>query len=76
MLGKVVLLIGIFLILKYSLCKSKVCGTSSLAGFTKNLQEIQVDKMVKILDCPGVIFDEGSNIRLRNILKVLYIINN
>lgn len=26
--------------------------------------------MVKILDCPGVIFDEGADIRLRNILKI------
>jgi len=25
------------------------------------------------LDCPGVIFDEGADIRLRNILKVYYL---
>ena len=25
------------------------------------------------MDCPGVIFDDGADIRLRNILKVYYL---
>ena len=34
---------------------------SPLPGFTKAMQEIQLDKKVKLLDCPGIIFDtEGS----------------
>jgi len=41
-----------------SLKRGKACGVSSVPGFTKNLQEIQLDSKVKILDCPGVIFDD------------------
>lgn len=56
--------------------KSKAVGVSSVPGFTKNLQEISLDKKVKLIDCPGVIFSnegEKSSV-LRNIIKV-YLFN-
>eukprot|EP00825_Cyclidium_porcatum_P051564 TRINITY_DN9532_c0_g1_i3.p2 TRINITY_DN9532_c0_g1~~TRINITY_DN9532_c0_g1_i3.p2 ORF type:complete len:145 (-),score=28.10 TRINITY_DN9532_c0_g1_i3:194-628(-) len=43
-----------------SLKRSKACGVSSQPGFTKHLQEIQIDNQVKVLDCPGVIFDDDN----------------
>ncbi len=48
----------ILIFLKISLKRSKSCGVSSTPGFTKNIQEIQIDSKVKVLDCPGVIFDD------------------
>lgn len=52
--------------------KSKAAGVSSMPGFTKNLQEIHIDKKVTLLDCPGIIFsDDGEkSLVLRNIIKV------
>ncbi|KAL4442313.1 hypothetical protein ABPG74_005654 [Tetrahymena malaccensis] len=55
-----------------SLKRSKACGVSSTAGFTKTLQEVSIDSKVKIIDCPGVIFDDESSKNstlLRNIVK-------
>ena len=56
----------------YSLKKSKAAGVSSTPGFTKNMQEIQIDKKVTLLDCPGIIFSEEGekSLVLRNIIKV------
>jgi len=55
-----------------SLKKSRAVGVSSTPGFTKNLQEIYLDRKVKLLDCPGVIFskDDEKLLVLRNIIKV------
>lgn len=57
----------------YSLKKSKAVGVSSTPGFTKNMQEIQIDKKVTLLDCPGIIFSEEGekSLVLRNIIKVI-----
>ena len=41
-----------------SLKRSKTCDVSSLPGCTKSLQEVKLDKQVKLLDCPGVIFEK------------------
>ena len=41
-----------------SLKRSRAAGVSSIAGHTKTLQEITIDKNIKLLDCPGIIFDE------------------
>ena len=44
------------------------------AGFTKEMQTVQVERGVRVLDSPGVVFDdddqEASNILLRNVVKV------
>ncbi|GMH56471.1 hypothetical protein TrST_g9027 [Triparma strigata] len=47
--------------------KSKPCGTSPIAGFTKACQEVVLDKKLTLIDSPGVILDSVSNsVLLRN----------
>lgn len=56
-----------------SLKRSKVVGVSSTPGFTRNLQEIELESLVKIIDCPGIVFEVGDNSPenvLRNIVKI------
>ncbi|ORX97084.1 P-loop containing nucleoside triphosphate hydrolase protein [Basidiobolus meristosporus CBS 931.73] len=59
-----------------SLRRSKVCGVGSTPGFTKVAQEIHLDKNIKLLDCPGIVFSKGDNgeslseVLLRNCIKV------
>lgn len=59
-----------------SLKRSRVAGVSSVAGFTKALQEVQLDKHVKLIDCPGIIFGTtqsaggSAGILLRNCVSV------
>ncbi|KAI7898643.1 P-loop containing nucleoside triphosphate hydrolase protein [Cokeromyces recurvatus] len=60
-----------------SLKRSKVCGVGSTPGFTKVAQQITLDKNIKLLDCPGIVFaqqgQDGHNaaeITLRNCVKV------
>eukprot|EP01119_Soliformovum_irregulare_P008386 TRINITY_DN21506_c0_g1_i1.p2 TRINITY_DN21506_c0_g1~~TRINITY_DN21506_c0_g1_i1.p2 ORF type:complete len:577 (+),score=218.12 TRINITY_DN21506_c0_g1_i1:1909-3639(+) len=55
-----------------SLKRSKAVGVGGTPGFTKNVQEVTLDKQVKLLDCPGIVF--GSNptadVVLRNAVKL------
>ncbi len=51
--------------------------SNSLPGclYVGALQEIQLDSKVKLLDCPGVIFDDethssSSSLLLRNVVRV------
>lgn len=64
-----------------SLKRSKVCAVAAQAGHTKEIQTVQLERGVKIIDSPGVIFDEddheGSSsqrqkgsVLLRNVVKV------
>ncbi|KAJ2800218.1 nuclear GTP-binding protein nug1, partial [Coemansia guatemalensis] len=65
-----------------SLKRSRVCGVGSTPGFTKFVQEIQLDSKLKLLDCPGIVFNspaKGANkvdkvaaaeMMLRNCIKV------
>jgi len=58
-----------------SLNRSKAVGVGSTPGFTKVMQEVQLDKKVKLLDCPGIVFASGSeqdigDIMLRNCVRV------
>ncbi|OUM65233.1 hypothetical protein PIROE2DRAFT_41869, partial [Piromyces sp. E2] len=60
-----------------SLKRSKVCNVGSTPGVTKNAQQIHLDKNIKLLDCPGIVFTQakkdGSNaaeVLLRNCVKV------
>ncbi|CAK63270.1 unnamed protein product (macronuclear) [Paramecium tetraurelia] len=55
-----------------SLKRSKACAVSSTPGFTKGLQEVVIDSQVKIIDCPGVVFDSENkeSTLLRNIIKI------
>ncbi|CAM9533048.1 unnamed protein product, partial [Scytosiphon promiscuus] len=40
--------------------RSKAVGVSATPGFTKSMQEIHLDKTVKLLDCPGIVFDDSD----------------
>ncbi|CAG8616116.1 9708_t:CDS:2 [Funneliformis caledonium] len=59
-----------------SLKRSKVCGVGASPGLTKSAQEIHLDKNIKLLDCPGIVFtrnqwgDGHAEILLRNCIKV------
>lgn len=56
-----------------SLKRSRVCGVGSTPGFTKSCQEIVLDKHVKLIDSPGIVFadnrSEGDMV-LRNCVKL------
>jgi nuclear GTP-binding protein len=41
-----------------SLKNSNVVGTSAVAGFTKSMAEIVLDKSIRLLDSPGIVFDD------------------
>jgi nuclear GTP-binding protein len=62
-----------------SLKRAKVCNVGSTPGLTRVLQEINLDKNIKLLDCPGIVFSPESNsgdwkekasVTLRNCLRV------
>jgi nuclear GTP-binding protein len=57
-----------------SLKRSKVCGVGSTPGLTKAAQTITLDKNIKLLDCPGIVFsqtdDSSVEAVLRNCVKV------
>ncbi|KAJ2798551.1 nuclear GTP-binding protein nug1, partial [Coemansia helicoidea] len=62
-----------------SLKRSRVCGVGSTPGFTKFVQEIHLDSKLKLLDCPGIVFntpakaaskEEAAEMMLRNCIKV------
>eukprot|EP00949_MAST-11_sp_MAST-11-sp1_P004403 g4403.t1 len=55
-----------------SLKRSHAVGVSPTAGFTKSMQEVQLDSKVRLLDSPGVIFDEDhdpGSLLLRNCIS-------
>jgi hypothetical protein len=52
-----------------SLKRARVCGVGATPGFTKQCQEISLDKHVKLIDSPGIVFD-GSGDVLRNCVKI------
>jgi nuclear GTP-binding protein len=55
-----------------SLKRSKVCDVGATPGLTKSAQEIHLDKHIKLLDCPGIVFsrDRNAEILLKNCIKV------
>ncbi|CAM9271405.1 unnamed protein product [Chrysoparadoxa australica] len=44
-----------------SLKRSKAVGVSATPGFTRSMQPVQLDKLVKLLDCPGIVFDDSDS---------------
>jgi nuclear GTP-binding protein len=55
-----------------SLKRNRAVGVSSRPGYTKHLQEVELEKKLKIIDCPGVIFnatDEPSK-ALLNVARI------
>jgi len=57
-----------------SLKRIRAVGVSPTPGFTKSMQEIKLDKNIRLVDSPGVVFDDeassGTHIVLRNCIKV------
>lgn len=56
-----------------TLKRSKACGVAPTPGFTKEVQIISLDGSLKILDCPGVVYeggDQGPEKVLRNYVAV------
>uniref|UniRef100_K3WUT8 CP-type G domain-containing protein n=1 Tax=Globisporangium ultimum (strain ATCC 200006 / CBS 805.95 / DAOM BR144) TaxID=431595 RepID=K3WUT8_GLOUD len=54
-----------------SLKRSKAASVSSTAGHTKVMQEIHIDSKIKLLDCPGIVFDhtDSNALLLRNCIN-------
>lgn len=44
-----------------SLKRRKACQVGATPGITKNMQEVEIDKNIKILDSPGIIFQRPKN---------------
>jgi nuclear GTP-binding protein len=57
-----------------SLKRGKVCGVASTPGFTKECKEISLDKHVKLIDSPGIVFGDkshsGADLILRNCVRL------
>ncbi|CAL1286279.1 unnamed protein product [Larinioides sclopetarius] len=56
-----------------SLKRSRACNVGNTPGLTKSVQEVSLDKHIKILDSPGVVLargDSSGNLALRNAVKV------
>eukprot|EP01041_Mallomonas_annulata_P012393 gene12393-26071_t len=55
-----------------SLMRTRAVGVSSMPGFTKQMQEVVLDKNIRLLDSPGIVFADGntSETALRNCINV------
>ncbi|KAJ3736305.1 hypothetical protein DFJ43DRAFT_605747 [Lentinula guzmanii] len=62
-----------------SLKRNKVCAVAAQPGHTKELQSVQLERGMRIVDSPGVVFDEDDedfkgqkkgSVLLRNVVKV------
>lgn len=55
-----------------SLLRSRAVGVSSMPGFTKAMQEVVLDKNIRLLDSPGIVFADGDTAAtvLRNCVNV------
>ena len=54
-----------------SLKRTRAVGVSSTAGFTKCMQEVVLDRKIRLLDCPGIVFDDNdsASVILRNCIN-------
>ena len=52
-----------------TLKRCRAVGVSPQPGFTKVLQEVVLDKTVRLLDSPGIVFDDDNSM-LRNCINV------
>lgn len=57
-----------------SLKRSHVANVGATPGLTRTMQEVQLDKNVKLLDCPGVVMlksgDNDAAVALRNCKRI------
>jgi nuclear GTP-binding protein len=53
-----------------SMKRGKVVGVSSTPGYTKGMQEINLDKDIRLLDCPGVVMSSNQDeVILHNVIR-------
>ena len=52
-----------------SLTRGKNVGVSNTPGFTKGLQEVILDKNLRLLDCPGVVMSNNEDSILQNVIR-------
>jgi len=54
-----------------SLKRTRAVGVSATAGFTKCMQEVVLDRKIRLLDCPGIVFDDNdhASVILRNCIN-------
>ncbi|XP_034023174.1 guanine nucleotide-binding protein-like 3-like protein [Thalassophryne amazonica] len=56
-----------------SLKRARACSVGATPGVTKCLQEVHLDKHIKLLDCPGIVMANSSTdaaMILRNCIKI------
>jgi nuclear GTP-binding protein len=53
-----------------ALKRSKVCKVGATPGVTTSGQEVHLDKNIRLIDCPGVVFGSKDNESLVNCIKV------
>jgi len=55
-----------------SMTRTRKVGVSNTPGFTKTMQEVILDKDIKLLDCPGVVFSKNdpNSLILKNVVRV------
>ncbi|KAF5908711.1 guanine nucleotide-binding protein-like 3-like protein, partial [Clarias magur] len=60
-----------------SLKRTRACTVGATPGVTKCLQEVHIDKHIKILDCPGIVMTSSSDAAmiLRNCVKIEQLVN-
>lgn len=61
-----------------TLKRSKACAVAPTPGFTKEVQVVSLDGSLKILDCPGVVYEGGDSnaeTMLRNCVAVEKIVD-
>ncbi|KAH9979529.1 P-loop containing nucleoside triphosphate hydrolase protein [Lactifluus volemus] len=54
-----------------TLKRAKVCAVAAQPGHTKDLQSVQLERGLRIVDSPGVIFDDDESIQGQNESSVL-----
>jgi len=61
-----------------SLKRERAVGVGATPGLTRSMQEVVLDKNVKLLDCPGIVFTSATSeaeAALRNAVKVEQLID-
>ncbi|KAJ8260162.1 hypothetical protein GJAV_G00177810 [Gymnothorax javanicus] len=56
-----------------SLKRARACSVGATPGVTKHLQEVHLDKHIKLLDCPGIVMATSTSdaaMILRNCMKI------
>ncbi|XP_073397076.1 guanine nucleotide-binding protein-like 3-like protein [Dendrobates tinctorius] len=61
-----------------SLKRARACSVGAIPGVTKCLQEVHLDKHIKLLDCPGIVMATSTSdaaMILRNCVKIEQLID-